>query len=546
VSETSAAPTATRTQEDEDLRLPVLEALRELLKSGRDDEVLELVAKLVARNSELEKRLAEIAARRHHGEGISSQQLDLFLKALAANPSTTLAEADKRLKDAAPIPPKKQEEETKPKQPAIRRPPPPTLRRVENLLRVPDAERPCPICGAPRTCIGHEITQVIDLIPAEVIVRLDKREKLACEPCEGELVRAPMGDKVVGAGYYGSTLVAHLIVGKYRDGLPLYRQGEQLERLGLRMPSSSMGDQITWGTDLLQPLWRHSIDRLLSSKVMHVDGTGLPVRDRDAEGGMKLGSLWGYVGDAETALYLYTSTGKKRGQRPGEIGPEDLLAHRSGYVVADASNLFDLSFKRSGLIEVGCNMHSRRYFTKALDAGDHRAALPIAAYKKLYDIEEEIQALRPDEKRAIRQERSKPIYDEIISWSSTYKAVEPPKSPLGVAIRYQLNHQQALKRYLEDGILPIDNGIVERLHRRPAVGRRNYLFAGSDAGGDRAAIAYSILGTCELADVDPVAYLADILPRLARDGVVIAELPAMMPAAWKAARAAPNLSPAPQ
>jgi transposase len=535
VSDTSGATKATDQSEGNSARLSVLDALRELLKDGRTDAVLELVAKLVERNSELEKRLAEIAARRHHGEGVSTAQLDLFLKALAANPRKSLADADAKLKDAAPLPPKKEKPEV-PKQPALRRPPPPELRRIENLIRVPEGERSCPVCGTMRKCIGHEITEVIDLIPAEVIVRRDKREKLACEPCEGELVRAPMGDKVVEGGYYGSTLVAHLIVGKYRDGLPLYRQAEQLARLGLKMPSSSMADQITWGTDLLQPLWRNLIDRLLESRVMHLDGTGLPVRDRERTGSTRLGTLWGYVGDAEIAAYLYTSTGKKRGQRPGEIGPEDLLARRSGYVVADASNLFDMSFKRDDLIEIGCSMHARRYFSKALEANDNRASLPLAAFKKLYDIEEEIRSFSPAEKLIHRQARSKPVYDELISWCETYKPVEPPKSPLGVALRYLTNHKQALTRYLEDGILPIDNGIVERLHRRPAITRRNFLFAGSDAGGDRAAIAYSLLATCELTAVDPVAYLADVLPRLARDGVVPSDLPDLMPAAWKAAR----------
>lgn len=336
-----------------------------------------------------------------------------------------------------------------------------------------------------------------------------------------------------------------MIVEKYWDGLPLYRQHEKLLRLGLDMPSSSMADQITWGTDLLRPIWRCSIDQVLASTVMHLDGTNLPVRDQSKKGSTRLGTLWGYVGDAEVAAYLYTSTGKKLGQKPGEIGPEQFLAKRIGYTVADAANLFDLSFERPDLIEIGCNMHSRRYFVKALDAGDKRAALPLAAYKKLYDIEEEIRELEPSAKTRIRQARSRPVYDELISWCEIHKPVEPPSSGLAKAIRYQLNHRVALTRFIDDGILPIDNGIVERLHRRPAITRRNFLFAGSDAGGERAAIAYSILATCDLADVDPVAYLTDVLPRLARDGIVTRDVPLMMPAAWKRSREATNIPPAP-
>jgi len=134
--------------------------------------------------------------------------------------------------------------------------------------------------------------------------------------------------------------------------------------------------------------------------------------------------------------------------------------------------------------------------------------------------------------------RSRPIYEELVRWCETHKPLEPPASLLAAAIRYLLNHRIALMRFLDDGVVPIDNGIVERLHRRPAVGRRNYLFAGSHAGGDRAAIAYSILGTCQLNDINPVEYLAEVLPRLARDGVTLAEVESLLPDAWKRARPA--------
>jgi hypothetical protein len=307
--------------------------------------------------------------------------------------------------------------------------------------------------------------------------------------------------------------------------------------MGVDLAVSTLADQVTWATDLMRPLWRMAIEQVLAAMVMHLDATGLPVLDRDATGGKRLGSLWGYVGDENVAAYLYASTGKKSGQRPGELGPEEMLARRTGYTVADASNLFDSSFERTDLIECGCNMHGRRYWTKALDAGDTRAALPIAAYKKLYEIEAKIRGLAPDDKLSVRQEESKPVFDEIVSWAEAYKPHEPPASALGAAIRYMTRHKLALGRFLEDGVIPIDNGIVERLHVRAALTRKNFLFAGSDTGGERAAIAYTILGCCRLADVNPVEYLADILPRLAR-GLRLRDVAAMLPAAWKAARQA--------
>jgi hypothetical protein len=234
---------------------------------------------------------------------------------------------------------------------------------------------------------------------------------------------------------------------------------------------------------------------------------------------------------------VYTSTGKKVGQKPGELGPQDVLARREGPTVADASNVFDASFKRPGLIECGCNMHGRRYWIKALDAGDQRAALPIAAYKKLYQIEAEIKDYDPGAKLAERIARSKPVFDELIAWCQAREAHEPPSSKLGTAIRYMLNNRVALGRFLEDGNVPIDNGAVERLHIRAALTRKNFLFAGADSGGDRAAIAFTIFGSCRLAGVDPLEYLSDILPRLALS-VRLSDVAAMLPAAWKARREA--------
>jgi transposase len=334
----------------------VLEVLRELLAGRRDAAVLALFTKLVARNEELELLLAKMRDSKNRGEHISSAQLDLFLDKLREQSEGQLQEANERLEQIAAEHAGRPDRPGPPKQPPVRRPPPPGLRRIHNPIRVPDEERPCPTCGKERRCIHTETTEIIDLIPAEVVVRLDEREILACMDCDAELVRAPLGDKVVAGGAYGSRLVAELVVGKYWDGLPLNRQGDQLARLGLSMPSSSMADQITWATDLLRPLWHHLLAAVLRAVVMHVDGTSLPVRDRDSAKGIVTGALWGYVGDADKAAYLYTSTSKAHGQRANELGPAEYLARRSGPIVADASNLFDETFQSPERVEVGCNM----------------------------------------------------------------------------------------------------------------------------------------------------------------------------------------------
>jgi len=527
----------------------VLKVLGELLAEGRTDEVMALVAKLVSRNSELELLLASSKSSGKKNEGVSTAQLVLLLGGLAAESNATLAEVDAKLRASSGIDEKQRQDELTaagPKKKRLapaRRPIPPGLRRVVNLIPVPAAQRPCPRCGAERECIGHDISSVIDLVPAEVILRLDMREKLGCRPCEGELVRAPLGDKVVAGGKMGTTLVAQVLVDKYYDGLPLSRQVERFERLGLEVAISTLADQVRWATEALQPLWRAAMAQVLRASIMHLDGTSLPVLDKDTAKGIRLGSLWGYVGTdfrgaekEHTALYLYNSTGKKNGQREGELGPEDVLNLRTGYVVADASSLFDASFKRKELIECGCNMHSRRRLTEALDAGDTRAALPLAAYKTLYDIEEEFKNATVEERRLARQARSKPLFADLLAWVLAHRPYEPPATGMGQALGYLYNHRVALARFLEDGVIPIDNGAVERLHVRAALTRKNFLFAGSDAGAERAAVAFTLLGCCKLVDVNPVEYLADVLPRLATRRIRLCDMPALLPAAWKAAR----------
>lgn len=531
-------PEATPTTSNAELRGSVLDVLGKLLDMSAREEIISLFSKLVARNADLEKLLASLRAGKNHGEHLSSEQLDIFLDKLRTQAEGELAQANDKLEATADKNGGRPEATPPVKQPPVRRPPPPGLRRVDNPIPVPERERACPVCGAERKCVCIETTEVIDLIPAEVIVRLDQREVLACQACDAEMVRAPMGDKVVTGGAYGSQLVAKLVVGKYWDSLPLHRQGQELERLGLSMPSSSMADQIEWATDLLRPLHRALIARAINAVVLHVDATSLPVRDRETEQKIIHGSLWGYVADHEYALYLYTSTGKKVGQRSGEIGPEDLLKLRSGYVVADAAQIFDKSFKRPDLVEVGCTMHARRYFVKALEAKDARAAVPLKAFQALYDIEASLADASDADRLAVRQQRSLPIYQELLAWCQTHQPLEPPSSLLGAAMRYLLNHRIALMRFIDDGVLPIDNGIVERLHRRPAIGRRNFLFAGSHAGGERAAIAYSILASCNLSGVNPIEYLADVLPKLARDGVTGADASNLLPAVWKRTRTA--------
>jgi len=542
-----------------ELQGSVLDVVRTLLADNDSDAVLEIVSKLVADNADMTRRLAQVRARFKTSEKVNRAQLILFADAVhrgegdpddegaESDGPDELDEADAKLRMASGLDEDAEGDlgrlTTKPpRQPANRAAAPAHLERVANPIAVPAEQRPCPRCGSERTCIGHDVTEVIELVPAKVIVRRDAREKLACATCEAEVVRAPTGDKVVASGKIGLGLAATLLVEKYVDGLPLHRQRERLARLGLDIAVSTLADQIKWSADLLRPLWRAALAEVVAAQVMHLDGTGLMVLDGSTQANKKIGALWGYVGvnaGEVIAAYLYTSTGKATGQMPGELGPQDMLELREGLTVADAAGLFDASFaKNKKLIECGCNMHARRYLVKALDAGDKRAALPLAAYKKLYEIERELRerGLGPDEVLAQRRERSKPIWDELVAWCTVHKKHETPSSKLGIALRYFTNHQVALGRFLDHGEVPLDNGLVERLHVRTALTRKNYLFAGSDGGAERAAIAYTILGSCRLAGVEPLEYLRNVLPRMTRK-VRLLDLSALLPSRWAAARA---------
>jgi transposase len=265
------------------------------------------------------------------------------------------------------------------------------------------------------------------------------REKLWCEPCEGEIVRALVGDRVVSGGRLGSTLVAQLLVDKYEDGLPLHRQQQRFERTGLPVSVSTLADQVTWVTDLLAPLWRAAQEDVLAAEVMHLDGTGMPVLARDPKThkkigtGKRLATMWGYLG-GETALYMYCTTGHARGQTEQDIGPEQFLARRKGYTVANAASVFDKSFARDDLIECGCNMHARRYFVRALEGGDDRAALALAGFKKLYAIEEQAKELDDAARLEVRQRESRPLYESLLHWCRICQREERPSSPPAKAV----------------------------------------------------------------------------------------------------------------
>ena len=546
--------TTTATQK-RDLEGPVLDVLPTLLEQGRLDEVLAVVRSLVARNEELEAKLATMVQRRYKtNEGVSSAQLRLLLDELVQGQ----AAPDEEEKEDAPTPAiiderllaradaaaerareKALSEGLKPSRHPLKKALPEHLVRVDNVIDVPQDERACPDCGNEREVLGHDVSEVLEFEPAKLYVRRDKRVQRICRPCDGHFVRAPRGDKVVSGGQLGCGFVAHLLYNKYAQGTPNHRQRKDFARMGVKLSSSTLCDQVKWGAELLRPLWLEAIDQVLDDDVMHIDGTSIKVLDRDHPKGKRLGTLWATVGRGcegpQIAAYHYASTKKAKGQRPGELGPTDILALRTGIVVADADTLFANQMQREDIIDCGCNMHARRYFVKALEGGDTRAAPAIGAFKGLYQVEDDVRDASPADRLAARQLRSTPIYDDIAAWCRHYERDTRPSSPLGRAIRYLLRHEQALRRFEHDGLIPIDNGAAEHAFVPVALTRKNFLFLGADTGGDRAAIIYTLLRCCRLAEVDPVAYLTETLGLLSHK-IRRVDVPEMMPHRWKARR----------
>jgi transposase len=546
----TATATATATASSDELEGPVLEVVAKLLAEGRNDKVLETVEALVARNEQLERQLAALGRRTMKAnEGVNSAQLRLLLGGLDEQERAEdededpadIEEANKRLRARAEAAAeaarqrelaKKNRDKSKPKKKRL----PDTLPRYENIIEVAEDERACPECNAQRPVVGYDDSEVLEFVPAKLRIRVDRREKRSCKACTN-LAVAPRGEKLVAGGQFSSSVAVQVVYNKYELGLPLHRQVKMFVTMGMVMAVSTLCDQVKWMAELLQPLWRIAIDQVRDSKVKHLDGTGLPVLDRDHPKGKRSGTIWGMAGGESTkpqiAAYRYATTKKADGQVEGEFGPRDILAQWTGRVVLDADTLFASQCKRDDLLDCGCNMHARRYFVKALDSGDTRASLVIGAFKGLYQVEEDVRDVSDAERLAVRQKRSTPIYDDIVLWCKAHQPNTPPQSPLGKAINYLLNRELSLRRFEHDGAIPIDNMAAEHNFISVALTRKNFLFAGSNAGAERAAIIYTILRCCRLANVDALEYLNAVLPVLA-GRIRGVDLPKLMPAAWAA------------
>ncbi len=414
------------------------------------------------------------------------------------------------LEAPTPAEPEKDETPAKPRRRAKRKRPSKELprRRVEHPL--PDEERICPCCDEVMPAIREEIHEQIDYKPASFEVIENVTFVYGCRKgCDEKIVSSTKPPQMVEKGLPGPGFLAHVVVSKYCDHIPLHRMEGILRRQGVEIPKTTLCGWIKECSERVEGLLGALKKELFRSAVVATDDTTVPVQKK---GGAYSGRLWVYIGDLDHPLVLYDYSPTREGE-----APRTFLETYGGYLQADAYSGYDQLFKpdRTPRIqEVGCWMHARRYFYEASLKDKGLPLEALAMIRELFRFEKAATDFSPDQRLALRREKAVPVLDTMKTWMEKHRHTVLPKSPLGKALTYVTNQWDALCRYTEDGRLDIDNGRSERMLRLIAVGRKNWLFAGNDAGGRRAAGMYSLVGTCRYHGWDPFAYLVWLFERL--------------------------------
>jgi transposase len=373
----------------------------------------------------------------------------------------------------------------------------------------------CPDCGSTMRRIGEDVSEVLDYVPEHFRVIRHVRPKLACVSCE-RIVQETAASRPIARGMAGAGLLAHILVSKYCDHTPLYRQAQIYARAGVELERSTMADWVGHSFKLMDPLIEALGRYVLGAEKLHADDTPVPVLD-PGRGRTKTGRLWTYVRDDRAAAsqdapaVLFRYSPDRKGENPAKH-----LEKFSGILQADAYAGYGALYEGGDIVEAACWAHARRAFYEIHTATD----APIAAEAMqrigaLYQIETEIRGKPAQERTRIRQARAGPLLESLHAWLRDRLARVSKKSELAKAIGYALTRWSALTRYCSDGRIEIDNNTAERALRAVALGRKNYLFCGSDAGGERAAAMYSLIGTAKLNDLDPEAYLRYVIERIA-------------------------------
>jgi len=422
---------------------------------------------------------------------------------------------------------------------------PPELYRERREYSLPEEQRKCSGCDVPMQPFGEDVREQLEYIPSSLHVIEHARIKYACKCCQEKPAIAPVPDKVIDKGLAGPGLLAWIAVSKFADHQPLYRQESIFARHGVEIARSTQCAWLGTVAELLAPIYKRMRADVKRSAKIHTDDTPVNVLE-PGRGKTRQARFWVYVGDEQhpQTVFDYTPSRKR-------IGPVDFLKGFIGYLQADAYGGYDQIYAGPSVIEVACWAHARRKFFEAKDA--HPIAKEVLdMIKEMYLIEAqarpwvEAAKAKPANERAaalasayanrlqMRQTLTVSILERIDTWLTTRLQDTLPKSPLGQAITYTRNQWKALKVFTQDGTLEIDNNIAENALRPIALGRKNYLFMGSDAGGKRAAILYTLIRTCERHGVNEWAYLKDVLERISTHPA--SDIDALLPHNWKPAQ----------
>lgn len=491
------------------------------LIATRDEQLRRLEAELESHRRELSQQADELHSRsqriehlklmveklRHMMFGTKSEKVVLQLEQLQfelEEEETTQAEMEAVLDRVSLV----KEAKARPERKLL----PEHLRR-EVVTHAPNRDG-CPDCGGQLRQFGEDISEQLEYIPECFKVIRHVRPKFNCTGCD-RVVEAPAPSRPIERGLAGPGLLAHVIVSKFSDHLPLYRQSEIYARQGVEISRSTMAGWVGAASDLLSPLVDAIEKHVLAGRKLHADDTPIPVLS-PGSGKTRTGRLWTYVrddrpaGDETAPAVWFTYSEDRKGEHPRQH-----LKTFKGALQADAYAGFHHLYG-DDIYEAACWAHARRKFHEIhVVHASPTTTEALARIGALYAIEEEIRGKPADLRLSIRQSRARPLLDELRTWMEKALSRLSSKSETAGAIRYALSRWRALTRYTEDGLLEIDNSTAERALRAVALGRKNFLFCGSDCGGERAAAMYSLIGSAKLNGLDPELYLRTVLARIA-------------------------------
>lgn len=409
---------------------------------------------------------------------------------------------------------------------------PKSLKRQRVVFDLAEHEKHCPHCQGELKRIGEEISERLEYVPASMLVIEEACQKYVCKNgCTIVTAGKPMAP--IEKGLPGPGLLAHVVVSKYADHLPLYRQEAIFRRQGVTLSRKTMCDWMRRCAELASPIFDRMKESVLASKVMQTDDTPVNVLDPSLPK-TRTGRIWAYVGDRDHpyTVYDYTPTRSRD-------GPDTFMKRFHGYLQADAYSGYDELYRerRRNITEVACWAHVRRKHFEAQSSDLMRSTVMLAYIRLLYDVEREakVMGLTGAARKTLRQKKALPILEDIKTYLEREQSAVLPKSPEGAAISYTSSNWEALIRYCNDGDLEIDNNGAERSLRGIAVGRKNWNFYGSDAGGRTAAVLTSITASCKRLGVDPFEYLRDVLQRISTHPMN--QLHELLPSDWKATQA---------